>query len=120
MIELKIIGETPSKKNSRINLPNGRSIPNKRYTEWHRDAIAQICHQTHEKAPYNDAIALSIHFTHGDRRRRDSDNGVSSILDLLVDAGILLDDKWEIVQEIHVKNTYEKNNAGCQIVINEL
>ena len=30
--------ETPSKKNSRITLKNGRTIPNKKYSEWHKKA----------------------------------------------------------------------------------
>ena len=35
-------GETPSKKNSRINTRSGRSFPNARYTRWHNDAVEQI------------------------------------------------------------------------------
>lgn len=45
-------------------------------------------------------FALYLEFTHGDRVRRDSDNGVSSILDLLVDCGILPDDNWMVVSKI--------------------
>ena len=61
-----------------------------------------------------------MEFTHGDLRRRDSDNGCSSILDLLVDNGILQDDNWQIVQEISIKNNYKKNSSFCKITIDKL
>lgn len=61
-----------------------------------------------------------MEFTHGDLRRRDSDNGCSSILDLLVDNGILQDDNWQIVQEITITNKYEKNNPFVKITIDKV
>jgi len=38
-------------------------------------------------------------------------------MDLLVDCGILADDNWQIVQNIEIKNSYEKNNAFCVVEI---
>jgi Holliday junction resolvase RusA-like endonuclease len=62
-------------------------------------------------------FALYLEFTHGDRVRRDSDNGVSSILDLLVDCGVLQDDNWMVVSKIVTTNLYDKGNPGVQISI---
>lgn len=111
--------ETPSKKNSRITLKNGKTIPSKDFTQWHSLASLSLCTQERPKEPINYPCIITIAFTHKDKHRRDSDNQVSSILDLLQDCFVLEDDKWEIVQEIHVKNKlYAK--AYCNIKIEKM
>ena len=47
--------------------------------------------------------ALSLVVRYPDRRRRDLDNALSSVLDLLVDAGVLPDDAWTAVERIAVR-----------------
>jgi Holliday junction resolvase RusA-like endonuclease len=109
--------ETPSKKNSRVvDRRTGRTFPNKRYTEWHKAASLYV-RQQHAHPLDEGPFALYLEFTHGDRVRRDSDNGVSSILDLLVDCGILPDDNWMVVSKINVSNLYDKGNPGVHISI---
>lgn len=113
---LTLHSETPAKKNSRITLPDGRTIPSKKYRQWHGGAKSEIelqmmCKRGEQlKTPIDYPICI----------RRDSDNGVSSILDLLQDSGILSDDNWQIVREISVRNRYEKNEAGAVIEIEPL
>lgn len=109
--------ETPSKKNSRVvDRRTGRTFPNKRYTEWHKAASLYVRQQNAHPLD-GGPFALYLEFTHGDRVRRDSDNGVSSILDLLVDCGILPDDNWMVVSKINVSNLYDKGNPGVSISI---
>ena len=116
-----IEGETPAKKNSRITLPNGRTIPSKNYRTWHESALLQIeAMAISREATISYPVAISLNFIHGDLRRRDSDNGTSSILDLLVDAGILADDNWQIVRILNVYNQYDKGHARCEIMISQL
>ena len=109
--------ETPSKKNSRVvDRRTGRTFPNKRFTEWHKAAAIYVRQQNAH--PMNEGpFALYLEFTHGDRVRRDSDNGVSSILDLLVDCGVLPDDNWMVVSKIVTTNLYDKGNPGVNITI---
>ena len=109
--------ETPSKKNSRVvDRRTGRTFPNKRFTEWHKAASLYVRQQNaHPMDGW--PFALYLEFPHGDRVRRDSDNGVSSILDLLVDCGVLQDDNWQIVSKIVTTNLYDKGNPGVQISI---
>ena len=38
-LTIKLATNIPSKKNSRINLRNGISIPSKAYREWHDEAV---------------------------------------------------------------------------------
>lgn len=113
---ITIPGEVPSKKNSRINTRSGRSFPSKKYQEWHDMASLYL----RNKSPINTPVRITINFTHGTLRRRDSDNAVSSILDLLVDNRIIPDDNWRIVRQIIVNNEYKKNGAFCEIIIKEL
>lgn len=113
---IKLDGEVPAKKNSRINTKDGRSFPSKRYSAWHKSAQVQIFEQI-KPMRINRPCELSICFIHGDLRRRDSDNGVSSICDLLVDTGVIEDDNWQIVCSIKVRNEYQKGNAHCLVNI---
>lgn len=121
LISFQIVGETPAKKNSRLTLPNGRSIPSKRYREWHADAESQIIEQWVEflksgVEKINRPIKLSLYFVHKDARRMDSDNAASSILDLLQDCGVLEDDCWQIVRAINIRNL-KGTSARCNILI---
>lgn len=120
-IYLCIRGETPAKKNSRITLKNGRTIPSKRYRAWHSAALFQLDEQWKNKNHdcFEKEIKVNFHFFHGDNRRRDSDNGVSSIFDTLQDAGIISDDRWQIVKEFSVKNS-KSDVPRCEIKIIEL
>lgn len=108
--------ETPSKKNSRITLKNGKSIPSKDFTQWHSLASLYLATQKRPVSPINFPCVITITFFHKDKRRRDSDNQTSSILDLLQDCSILEDDKWEIVRELHIKNKTSQK-AYCDIKI---
>lgn len=119
-MKLIIEGETPAKKNSKIRTRTGCMIPSKQYQAWHESALLQVRAMTigHEAIGY--PVIVSLSFFHGDMRRRDSDNGTSSILDLLVDAGVLKDDKWEIVRVLNVYNYYDKGHARCAISISQL
>lgn len=121
MIRLQIFGETPSKKNSKIRTKSGYMIPSKAHQKWHTDALlqlnAQLCRFDPMVSLIDYPVVIHIDFYHGNLVRRDSDNQVSSIMDLLQDAKVLSDDNWQIVRQIHVRNFYEKNDARCLIEI---
>lgn len=123
MIQLCIYGETPSKKNSRLFLKNSRNIPSARYRAWHTTAMLQVRSQLIdagiESTMIDYPVRVTLRFYHGDKRRRDSDNGTSSILDLLQDTKVLADDCWEIVSALSVHNYYDKGCARCEILIED-
>lgn len=117
MYTYKILGETPSKKNSRITLKNGMTIPSKYYQTWHKEAAVQVYNQTLPEKPIDSPIVVYLDFVHGDKRRRDSDNGTSSIMDLLQDCNVIQDDNWQIIKTIIITNRYDKGKAACFITI---
>lgn len=122
-MDLEIYGETPAKKNNRISLKDGRNLPSKRYRQWHDYAEFQVIEQIRRdklEQDIKEPIIITLKFYHGDRKRRDSDNGTSSILDLLQDCNILHDDCWEIVRVLNVFNFYDKENARCEIDIKKI
>lgn len=119
MTRLTIHGEAPSKKNSRINTRSGRSFPGRRFSLWHESAVSVIKSQW-KREPVKGPAEIIIAFFHKDRRRRDSDNQTSSVLDTLVDAGVLEDDSWRIVRRITVDNYLDPQKKGrCEITVME-
>ncbi len=105
-------GSTPSKKNSRINTRSGRSFPSAKYTSWHKDASLQLPRDI--KIPSGGLITIT--FVAGDNRKFDLSNKAESVLDMLVDNGVLEDDNYSVVSQLHLHfGGVEKNNAHCII-----
>ena len=125
-LTIEFVGDVPSKKNSRITLRSGRSIPGKKYQQWHEYAIFQIKSTVNrrpnirlfEKKPMSQNIAITFYM--GTRRRTDIDNKISSILDTLVDAGVLEDDDWTHVPSITARAIYRKGESGATVTITPL
>lgn len=113
-----LYGETPAKKNSKVwNKAKNLILPGRMFAAWHESALFQLGAFRRPQSPLVGPVSVRVAFVHGDRRRRDSDNGLSSVMDLLVDAGVLSDDKWTVVRELTVRNDYVKNAARCEIDI---
>ena len=123
-MKITLQGETPSKKNSRINTRSGRSFPNQRYVKWHNAVVSELHYLLLKKEirPFGEGkrVRLTASFIHGDYTRRDSDNQLSSVLDTLVDAGVLPDDNWKVVPEKHIYDRYDKGNARCELILEEM
>lgn len=116
MKEFLLKAETPSKKNSKVfNTKTHKMFPSANYRAWHEYAALIIKRLVTESVDSKCYIILI--FCHGDQRRRDSDNGVSSIFDALVDFNALKDDCWQIVRNHHVFNCYEKGNPWCKVLL---
>lgn len=109
--KIVIYGSTPSKKNSRINTRSGRSFPSSKYTAWHKHASLQLI----GVRPFVTTV-LTISFFVGDKRKFDLTNKAESIMDLLVDNGIIEDDNYSVIPTLILKyGGYEKNNPYCII-----
>ena len=121
MIYYSITGEVSSKKNeNKFNRVTGRVFKSERFRSWHSSAMLQIARQRKPLQPIEDPVKVSVVFAHGDNRRRDGDNGLSAIMDLLVDAKVLADDCWKIVKEISVLNTIAPKQPKTEIYIERI
>lgn len=117
-VELSLDGSVPSKKNQRINRGDGMSFPSKKFVQWQHDALRQVRMQTRERFYQPVSIEVIIYF--GTNIRADLDNRLSSILDMLVEALLIRDDKWQDVPLIAIQAEYRKKQPGAFIRLTEL
>lgn len=118
MIKLTLTGDVPSKKNSKqIIYVKGRPliISSKNHKEWHGRALHQLLGI---KPVESDIERVELIFYPGSKRKSDATNKAESIMDLLVDAGIIEDDNWFVVPEVLLKfGGCDKENPRCEITI---
>lgn len=123
--EFTVCGETPSKKNG-LSFSGKTKVPykSKSYRKMKPLILLQMRRQWADmKARTIDSpVEISFSFTHKDNVRRDSDNQVSTLLDIMQEAGILKNDCWQIVRDYHVHNEYGgKRKCGfCTVRITAL
>ena len=114
MSKIIITGSTPSKKNSKIISCRGNRpclFPSAKYTQWHKEALLQLTGKESIKAN-----SITITFFAGDNRKFDLTNKAESIMDTLVDAGLIEDDNYSVVSELTLKfGGVEKGQARCEI-----
>lgn len=113
-------GEVPSKKNSKRLTKYGRLIPSEKFYSWHNGAMIELLKQERPKNALDGILIIKFTFIHGTLQRRDSDNQITSILDLLKDVKIIEDDNWIIVRKIEVNNYFEKGNSQSIIEISDI
>ena len=115
-----IYGRVPSKKNSRNLFVRGGklfNIPSKRYKEWHEEASAQLVPHLLQR-PLEKIKSIEVSFYAPDKRKSDLTNKTESIMDLLVDNGILEDDSWFIVGSLFIYfKGVDRENPRCEVKI---
>lgn len=112
MPSITILGRIPSKKNSRITTRTGMSFPSKQYSQWNKDTLWQL----KGKPKIENGSFLVLKFYMPDNRRCDLTNKAESIMDTLVDAGLLEDDSWQVIPSITLQfESVDKNNPRCVI-----
>ena len=99
---------------------NGRiiNLPQKRYAEWHKTSLITL-----KNAPRLNENVEVVHMViySENKRKFDLSNKAESIMDLLVDAGILLDDNYEVVPKLILEyGGQDKENPRCEIKIHLL
>lgn len=119
MKKLVIEGSVPPKKNSRqLFVKNGRmiNVPSSRYKEWETAALWQL----KGKQPVTEyPIALNIIFTVKDKRSRDLDNMLASVMDCLQKAGIIESDDWQHCAPITIDCAGISKEPRCEVYIDE-
>ena len=91
------------------------NIPSNRYRAWHKPAL-----QTLKNTPvrFEKTECVDLCFYGENKRKFDLSNRAESIMDLLVDAGIIPDDNYEIVPRLDIKyGGVSKENPRCEVII---
>jgi Holliday junction resolvase RusA-like endonuclease len=128
-INLSLVEKIPSKKNSKRIFRGKNGQPfitgSAEYNEWqglakdHFIWLRKIEERSNErKFPIEagNIKAIKIKFTFGDKRRRDLTNQAESIMDALVDAGIITDDSYQVVPALAMSGRFGKE-FRCEIEI---
>lgn len=118
-------GNTPSKKNQKqvFKGKNGRPFitASSAFKQWHGPAVMLMKQQMSRtlgvKWPIARTSQVMIKLFYEDRRRRDATNTVESIMDLLVDAGILADDNWIAVGPMGIFPYLRAGAPGWEIAL---
>lgn len=113
-VKVEIIGRIPSKKNNRITLPNGRTVPSRDYLQWQYEA-RKIVRYTWLGAPSERPIRVVIE----SNCRNDLDNLQSSILDML--EGIVYENDRQVKEVVARKVGKERGeDYKTTVVVEEL
>lgn len=118
MVEIRLEGAVPSKKNSRVRTRAGSYIPSKAFYDWQEAAMWQARQQ--HKQMFYEPVRVEVTIIFGTKGRADLDNRLTSVLDMLVEALILRDDKWQAVPEMVARAEYRKGAPGAIIKITEV
>lgn len=119
---ITILGSVPSLKNNKqiyINRKTGRPFitSSNKTKDWNTDALWQLkgVPPVHEYP-----VAMYATFYMKDNRRKDLDNALSTVQDILVKAGILIDDSWQYVPRITLTAELDKANPRVEILFDTI
>lgn len=117
-MQIIITGDCPSKKNTKaVSFRNGRFglFPGKTHNRWHGQALKQLTGIQPVKEP---PVIIKLVFFPQTRRKSDLTNRAESVMDLLVDGGILEDDNWFFCSSIDLRfGAVDKQNPRVEIEI---
>jgi len=117
-IKITLYGRIPSKKNSKQIITRGKKrflIPSEHYKLWHE---AQGWQLKKVKIKGINNCKIEMVFYPPDKRTTDLTNKAESVMDLLVDNQILVDDNWFICPDIHLKaEQIDRENSRVEIKI---
>lgn len=121
LTELTILGNPRPKKNNMtfIRTKNGKTalIQTEQFQAYKESFILQ-CKLQYKKEPIGQGVNVKCIYYRGDKRKTDLVNLQNGTLDILVEAGVLKDDNWRIVQSMDGSRVfYDKDNPRVEITI---
>lgn len=115
---ISLDGNVPSKKNrNRFNRKTGRVFKDKKFRDWHVQAMEQWAAAASTAPIFNHVKSVTIDCTFESRRRKDLTNVAESVMDLLVDCEILEDDNFFVAPRIILEGRYMKGVSKTVVTI---
>lgn len=123
-MEIKITGQVPAQKNSKnivYNRATGKPfiMSNANVKSWQNSAAMELL-ALRIKEPLKGRYEMSVMFYVKDNRRRDLDNMLSSIQDVLVKAQILEDDDWKHLRIGLLDAALDKENPRAILTLKQI
>ena len=119
LTELTIKGRVPSKKNSKVmKCFGGRPmlIANKKFQDWNEEKRWEL--RSQNRSTCIGISSMTLAFYAPDKRKTDLTNKAESIMDLLVDEQIIVDDNWDEVPELKlVYGGLDRDNPRVEVYI---
>ena len=119
-MEIIIEGNTPSQKNQKkVRCAGGvpRLYTHPKVKEWQDSALLQL--KSKYKGQFDNKVTIAYHFYVKDNRRRDIDNLVASVNDVLVKAGLVSDDDWKHLAIGGADAEVDKDNPRVVLYVEE-
>lgn len=112
-------GDVPSKKNSKTVVCRGSRpfiFPSEAHRKWHKEQLLTLKGRLYK--PFDVVRVTEITFYPSTARKSDLTNKAESIMDLLVDAGIIEDDNWYVVGVLNLRfGGVDRENPRAEINI---
>lgn len=84
--------------------------------DWHKDATKQLDQE--KIKPFDHPVTIDYYFYMPDLRVKDISNAIESINDLLVDYGVIPDDSWRRLPDLHPRVVWlDRKDPRTKIVI---
>lgn len=99
-LTFQVSSPIPAKKNNRVVLKNGVNIPSREFRAWHKYHIGNLRSLKSNHGVFTCPVSISLGISFGDCRKRDLDNALTSVIDLIKDSGIIVDDDWHHVVRV--------------------
>ena len=121
MHSITLLGRVPSKKNSKRRIQRGHHIfmvPSEQHENWHKEQMLYLSYTWPQNLFFSEVKGMEIIFFAPDKRKSDLSNKAESVMDLLVDAGILADDSWFVVPKLTLKlGGIDRENPRAEVKI---
>lgn len=124
-MKLVVKGNVKAKKNNKtmaLNRKTGKMFPmtDKATTEYIKDAVQQLKTQFEGLAITAYPIAVQMVFYYPTKHRKDIDNSMSTILDCMKTAGVIIDDDCDHVNELYAFfGGYDKEDPRVEILLED-
>jgi len=93
-------------------------VPSQAHEDWHADQLKTLPIWWPQKNMLTGVSQVELVFYAGDKRKADLSNKAESVMDLLVDTGVIEDDNWFVIPELLLKlGGVDKDNPRCLIKI---
>jgi len=126
ILNIKLTGNIPPKKNNRRIFTSKYgsiiNIPSKNHYDWHSNAIYELQNARVGRLCIEEVhcIVLTFYSSYTAKQKPSSKlfdltNKAESVMDLLVDYGLLKDDNWSVLPNIQLRYSGAREESGCDV-----